>query len=243
MAGLSGRDLDFAVFMRDVNVLEPVQGHLLDPSKGVILDFCGDGDHSFDIFMHTASMCEGQMGPRIHLISDNGGPARIVKDSPVNKPGRTTDEDVLDDIAGAVVLKNITKVALKGHALCGHNMMVGDLSFEDSCSLLVEAKRRVKTEVLPRVPGIVEILKRKFPEKDFGYVDEIQKLCVPLFMHVDWGMKKRTYHFNLPAWEAYQRGEVPLAKAPLDKKMPSWSEKFTQLFPDQYRIIPVPLDR
>ena len=171
---LSKEDLEAVRQLRDLNILDEVKGHLLDQRKGIILISCADGDQFNDIFSQKVKLQEGHCEyPRVHTFCWNGGALRLAPNSPVNKPGRSTCRDLLDEIKDARMMKAIDTIALYIHAPCG-KARAYNLSFINEINLLMSAKTNIKKEN----PNI----------------------HVACFGHIDYGDKKRTYFISRENW-------------------------------------------
>ncbi|MFA6161628.1 MAG: hypothetical protein WC766_05705 [Patescibacteria group bacterium] len=143
---LSAEDLEIKNALKGKGILEDVNHHKIDLANGVILTACADGDQMPDIFKHvTQSCCVHRSDPRIHTIALNGGALLIPRNSPVTQLGE--DRVIIEHIRAACKLKKIFTVALYAHAPCG---MAGyyDLDLMHVLELLVQAKERIKTELV-----------------------------------------------------------------------------------------------
>jgi hypothetical protein len=180
VAVLSESDYRLIREWREFGVLQDVDDHRLDQREGVILITCSDGDRFCDIFAKQVRMVEGQCkDPRIHTFAWNGGILRIAPGSPANKPGRTTDEDLLDEVADARAMKGINLVAGYSHIPCG-KAGACKISPEQVIRLHIAAKRRIK-------------------ELNRG-------IKVANFCHIDYGNgSKRTYFLSRCSWEEWVR--------------------------------------
>lgn len=135
-------------------VLQSLKGHRLNQSDGIILVSCGDCDQFADIFEQKIRMQKDQrLDTRIHPITPNGGPIRLVHDSPANKPGRTYDLDLMDDILFVARKKVVRTVALVIHLPCGH-AAEHSLAFFQMLRLLIQAKHQLKTEGAPYIQRV-----------------------------------------------------------------------------------------
>lgn len=146
MGALSAQDLEICLSLKQKGLLERVDDHLIDLANGIILTTCADGDQMPDIFTHVAkSCCVHRSDPRIHTIALNGGALLIPHYSPVTHLGE--DRVLIEHIRAACQLKKIFTVALYAHAPCG---MAGfyDLNLNQVLELLVQAKERIKTELV-----------------------------------------------------------------------------------------------
>jgi hypothetical protein len=185
MSVLSKSDAAAIKLYVEASVLCSVEPHLIDQTDGAIVVTCADGDRSYDIFMHHAEMQRlHRPDPRIHWISRNGGALRLAPDSPLNKPGHSTQIDCLDDIGEAIMLKGMKVIVLYGHAPCGKAGHHG-LSLHETLRLLISAKR----VVLEHFPDLVA---RCFYHVDFG----------PDYEALGRRKQQLTYFLNREAWEA-----------------------------------------
>ena len=168
-------DQEFAQMMRDNRVFEDIDPSKLDLSKGVILVACCDGDQIDDRYRFWCSLLESHGLPqRVHLITRHGGALRLAENSPLNKPGRTTDIDLIEEIEEAAPLKDIWTVILEAHGPCGKARACG-LSLEASTDLHIRGKQRLRSR-----------------RNDITYAT---------VYHIDWihgnqPCKKRYYHFS-----------------------------------------------
>lgn len=160
--------------LRERDVLQDVQGHLLDQKDGIILISCADGDRFPDIFaFHTALQSEQRSDPRVHTFAWNGGPLRLAPASPTNKLERTTQIDLMEEVRDARAMKGIDTVALVAHWPCG-KAGACKISLPESIRLAFAAKERLK-------------------EENHG-------IRVALFLQVDYGDKMRTYFASRAKW-------------------------------------------
>ena len=146
MATLSADDVRLIRKLRDCGALEDVAEHRLDQSRGVIAVPCSDGDRMFDVFEHLTRIQAGQrpgMHPLVHLLPRHGGALRLVKGAPVNRPGSTIDDDLMDEINAARFGKGINTIALYAHAPCMHTE-ASRVGLVQSLGLLLGAKWRVR---------------------------------------------------------------------------------------------------
>lgn len=160
-------------------VFADVEDHLLDQGNGVIMVTCSDGDQMPDIFSFQEKMRgDHRKNPRIHTIALNGGALLIGENSPLKSDGE--DRVMLKHIKQAIELKGITTIALYVHAPCGAAGLCR-LDMRQVLDLLMEAKRRIKTEM----PGVT----------------------VACFCHVDNG-KKRTYFVSRERYEEWKQRQA-----------------------------------
>lgn len=165
--------------MRRGEVLRDVQQHQIDARNGVVLVACGDGDQFHDLYRHKTEILAPQRGePRIHPLILNGGALLIPHDSPFNRD-LPNDGVLLQNIAGAIKLKDIRTIAIYVHAPCGMARSA-ELNFEEIIRLLVAAKRRIRHEL--------------------SHVDGLK---VAAFCHIHWEDGKRTYHVSADAWDRW----------------------------------------
>jgi len=177
MARQTGFSEAFLEELRSARALQDFDTSQLDQEEGVILVACSDGDQFPELYRHLTLIQTGRWReqPRIHPVSLNGGPLRLVADSPANKPGRGTHLDVLESIADARSAKGIETVLLCGHAPCAHAGM-REINFPSTLRLLLRAK---------------EIVKGTF-----------SWMRVAALLHVDHGDgRKRTYFVSRPELE------------------------------------------
>lgn len=175
---LTEEDLKYIERLKEVEIFQNVDDHLLDQTNGLILVTCGDGDQMFDIFKYHVQMQNGHLSdPRIHLLAFNGGASRLSRNSPTNRPGFLSDLTFMEGIHEAVALKGIRTIGLQIHGPCGKIARCG-LTFKQSLPLLIEAKLRVKSEIANSI---------------------VACLC-----HIDYGNhKKRTEFVNRPNFEKW----------------------------------------
>jgi len=188
MASISEEDLRVIRSLRTAGVLDDVEPHLLNQQNGAVVVVCADGDQSYDIFTNHARMQDAHRSdPRIHYITRNGGALRLAPYSPANKHGRTTQLDLLDEIAETLPMKGIETVALYIHAPCG-KAATSAISFALSIELLFEAKRILKANV----PGVRVSC---FSHVDYG----------PNFIELGKTKQRLTYFASRTKWEEYKR--------------------------------------
>lgn len=185
MMKMSPEEIRFFERLREAGVLEDVNGNRPDASKGVILVTCADGDQMADIFNHT-----GNLTPRLHTLSLNGGGLILPPESPANtsfvcscERRETALGDIfMEQIATARRLKGIDLVALHVHFPCGI-ARAHEMAPQQLMELLVSAKDRLKREM----KGI--------------------KVCA--FIHIAWpDDRKRTYFVSREKWVAHTGGGI-----------------------------------
>lgn len=177
MGSISYGDEKIIADLRRTNVLQDPVGHLLDLKNGSILVTCSDADYFFSILCRQLKMILGQRhNARIHPLCMNGGPIRLVPNSPANK---RPDEHLFyqGEILDAMKMKGIKTIALVVHAPCGKAAACNiDLLY--LLKLLVQAKLIVK-----KMDGDVVVvcyIHVAFPNKD-----------------------EHTYFFSRPDWEEW----------------------------------------
>lgn len=179
---------DFALIglYRQTGVFQRVDSYRLDQREGAVVVSCADADRFFDIFMNHAEMQRVHRDePRIHWLTRNGGALRLAPQCPLNRPGRSTQADFLDEIEETLPMKRIGVIALYGHAPCG-KACAHEVSIPETVSLLVAAKNAVR---------------ERFPTA--------QVCC---FYHVDYGpdfaqlgkdKRQLTYFVDREKWEIH----------------------------------------
>lgn len=198
----SGKDLQFLQLLRSCRILDDVDEHLLDESLGTVMVSCSDGRRMHDIFTHKVKMQRfHRPDPKIHTIAVAGGAPRLVKDSPMNEPGHTTDVDLMREIRLGCQLMETNIVALYAHGACGMATM-SNMNLLRVFDDLVAAKERVKLEL----PGSqvacfyhaaypIEVSKRK----RFWFGDWVPPVFrKPLF---GTGERQRTYFLSRDRFE------------------------------------------
>jgi len=175
MGSLSAADRRAYTLLRNSRILDDVEAHRLDLTKGVILHACADGDQSFDLFTHLTKVVTVQRtDPRIHWFGDNGGALILPTNSPFNVNRR--GENRLEEMQEAHDLKGICTVALYSHAPCGK--VGGSMNLTAQVNHLVRAKIQVKER--------------------FSWAH------VACFFHMDLGEgNKHTYFVSRKNWEEY----------------------------------------
>jgi hypothetical protein len=168
---LTEADLNYARMLRVTNALADIDSANMDLSTGVIAVMCCDGHQMEDRHEYLTAMLKANGSPSvIHKITRHGGALRLAENSPLNKRGRTTDADLLDEIAEAAEMKNIGTVLLEAHAPCGMAAM-HHLSLKAVVELLFAGKMRARAEM---------------PDLTFATI-----------LHMDWGGgQKRYYHLS-----------------------------------------------
>lgn len=175
-------DLAFARALYKHNVLQKINKDLLPLSNGAIVIGCCDGDQICDRVDYLRKLM-GEKGcpQRLHFITRHGGALRLLADSPLNKPGRTTSEDLLDEIEEAMRLKHINTLCPEAHCKCGacHD---NNIPLKQVVELLCRSRK---------------VLTERFPTA----------MTVKL-MHIDWGQEKN--YFKLSG-EEYERSAHKVA--------------------------------
>jgi hypothetical protein len=136
-------------------------------SNGVIMVACADGDQMHDVYNYQCNMCATQRAtPRIHTLALNGGALLLSPMCPLTQE-RHEGAALVNHIAGAKLLKNITSLALYSHAPCGAAGLA-NMSIRDQIRELLAAATHIQESV-----------------------DAVSAMC---YFHVDWGHgRKRTY--------------------------------------------------
>jgi hypothetical protein len=179
-APVSVEDALLVAHMREVGVLNRVNGYAFDP-KGTVLITCSDGNriHTVlntkrDIYLET-----GVPDPCVHTLALNGGPVNL---APELYAGFSSDEYpllvvphadrvLLSNIAGAMLLKRLNSINLCGHLPCGVVTGLG-LNASDALRLLVQAKFRVKAAFQGvGVTMFVHVATRDSPEGTIFFVN------------------------------------------------------------------------
>lgn len=146
---LSPEDNQSLRILENLGILQVHNGSKLETGNGIILVTCSDGDKILEFLGHIEGLIrEGGGKFRPHIFAEHGGAMLIAEDCPLYR--RThADEFLLEQIADAHEMKNISTVILMVHAPCGaakkeHISVVQELAY------LVRAKRRVK-ELMPQL--------------------------------------------------------------------------------------------
>ena len=164
---LSIASLELIEGFRRSGILQDIDAHRIDQSKGAIIVSCADGDQMHDLFHHHEALVqESNCAPRLHTLALNGGALLLPMTSPLNRQFNE-DKVLLHHIAVAQKLKEIDTVVLYAHAPCGAAMM-HDMSFFQVVQYLMQAKMMLKNSG----PAGIK---------------------VACFIHIDYGDKKRTY--------------------------------------------------
>jgi hypothetical protein len=143
MSQLSAKDLEFISELKEAEVFQPIKGHLIDQSKGVILVTCSDGDRFPEIFQHQVRLqADCRPDPRIHVLAWHGGALACATCSPVNRR-KGAHKVFLDQIKDAREWKNIDTVVLEAHGPCGAAGFFG-VSLEQCLALQIGAKKNVR---------------------------------------------------------------------------------------------------
>lgn len=146
---LSTEDQQLVVRMRDGHVLQDDMTPTMLPGsgKGLILVSCADGDRFPDIFAHKLGAYKDKAGqPCMHSLALNGGAPTMAPNSPFTKIHPAQGEVFLQNIADALVIKQLQTVALYGHAPCGV-AQAHAVGLRQLVALLIAAKRRIKDDV------------------------------------------------------------------------------------------------
>ena len=187
MGSLSNKDRELIRELRAAGVLQDIDDHLIDQTKGAILVTCSDGDQFCDIFTKQVHMQAGcRSDPRIHVFGWHGGALACAPCSPINRR-KHADGVFVDQIADARTLKEIDLVVLYAHAPCGAAGLY-NVGLEQVIALQIRAKMKIKT-----------------------LNEGISIVCC---FHVDHGNgQKRSYFLSRPDWEkwAEQRGIQAIA--------------------------------
>lgn len=174
MGHLNENDRAFLRKLRNENILEDVDSHLLNEKDGVIMVTCADADQMADVFKKQSEyVLDQRENVRVHTLALNGGSLVIPEFSPLNSE-LPKGKIILDDIAGAILLKGIKTIILYAHAPCGAAGLC-NLDVKTVINYLIQSK---------------EDLKNKF--------EGIKVVC---FFHVDWGDHKRTYFISADKWK------------------------------------------
>lgn len=160
-------------------VIQDLKGHLISGPVAVVK--CSDGQQSLDILLKHADAqkknpVKRKLSPceyaNVHVFAGHGGALRIPRNSPINKRGRTTDIDLMDQIKEAYGM-GYKKIVLYTHAPCKKATSQG-LNIVDIIDLLIQAKYRLKSK--------------------------IKGISVACFLHVDYqqdnSKRKRTYFIS-----------------------------------------------
>ena len=202
MLMLTDTDREWISAMRKADVLANVDAHLIDPD-GTILVTCADADQFPEIFVYKNVLIrrvrQHRRRPRIHTFVWNGGALRLVGNSPINRMDAKCGDCAkvfVNEVAGAISLKNIWRVALYMHAPCG-KAHAAKLDFYESVKLLLRAKDELRVR-----------LRASLPE------ESLLRLSIALFCHIDYGKgRKRTYYISrdrFMEWHANLQAKLAL---------------------------------
>lgn len=183
MSSLTLLDRQWITKMRQDKILEDVDPHRLDQSRGIIMVACADGDQMPGIFQYQADSQVQRTIPRIHTLSLNGG-AILLASPPSPILQWREDMVLLEHIKTARRLKEIDSIALYAHAPCGAAYLA-KLDFLEVARRLMEAKT---------------ILKKT-----------LNGATVACFCHIDYGEKatekrrKKTYFLSRQRWTEWAK--------------------------------------
>ncbi|MBI5370210.1 hypothetical protein HZA85_03420 [Candidatus Uhrbacteria bacterium] len=184
MGRLSTFDREVIGILREENVLQDGEAHLLESPTGVIVVACSDGDQMPDIFDHYRDLARaGEWPVRPHMLCLHGGAMLIAPDCPLYRAFHV-DELLLQHIreAEGLDLKGIGTVVLYVHAPCGAAGLA-NLTVVNQLDMLMRAKARVKA---------IDMTNR-----------------VICFVHVDYGNegngshRRRTYFMSAAGWAEF----------------------------------------
>lgn len=159
---LSAEDTRSVHILEQAKVLLPHDGSKLETGNGIILITCSDGDKILEFLEHIEELVrEGHGKFRPHIFAGHGGAMLIAEDCPLYRSTHA-DEFLLEQIADAHEMKNISTVILMVHAPCGaakkgHIDVVAELAY------LVRAKKRVK-QVMPQL-NVSTFIDVHFPDE------------------------------------------------------------------------------
>ena len=177
---ISEIDQMFVDTLRGADVLQPVNGHNIDQSKGVILVACSDGNQLHDLFTTQVAIQKGQCAdPMIHFLGGHGGALKLAPHSPIVKSSRTTDIDLIDEINEAHDMKQTSTVVLYTHVPCGKAYSI-DLNFMQVISYQMAAKTRLR-----------------------GLNPKLKLVCFTHVHHRDG--RRRTYYISREAWIRWEQ--------------------------------------
>ncbi len=178
---LTNNELVLVKSLKNAEVLQDLDPHLLDQRDGIIIVACADGDYFFDLFSHHARTQIHRTDPRMHTFGWHGGALACAPCSPVN-PVKRADDVFMRQIADARSLKDIHLVGLYAHMPCGAVRTCG-IPMEKALALQVRAYARVKAV-------------------NHG-------IKVACFLHVDYGRRVgggknfHSYYFSPEKWERW----------------------------------------
>lgn len=182
MASIEVREEDVALLkiLKDDGVLKPVNVEHLVAKNGAALIFCGDCDHSDDIWRHFQKLLSDAKKPnRIFPVSRAGGSIWVPKSDLLIQAGLPRDEDIFFDLSIACDKKDVFTIFPTVHAPCGAGGLYG-LSLFDQIELLVLSKERIKEK--------------------YGYIEGLE---VKVFIHICYpGIRRRTYFTSAEIWNA-----------------------------------------
>lgn len=183
---LSDETLALIARFRTNGVLQDLDTHRIDQSKGAIIVSCADGDQIHDLFHHHEQLFnDAGISPRIHTLALNGGALLVAAGSPLTTWMRE-DEVLLKNIGVARQLKEIDTVILYAHAPCGA-AGAANMTFHNVLEYLMQAKTRLKR------------------------IDD--KIKVACFCHIDYGDgKKRTYFVSRECFEKFNPNAIASLK-------------------------------
>ncbi len=173
--------------LRDAGVFQEINTALLENMRsGTIFIPCADGHHFGDLFTYHTQICGHKDEQLHHPLSLNGGALLIPNESPLLRredgSRRHDDAVLLENLVGAIQLKQPKAVILYAHAPCGMARL-HRLSIHNECALLFTAKDRIRNAT-----------------KDLDVPD------LRVWFHVydsDKTVPYATYHLNRGSWSAY----------------------------------------
>lgn len=175
---LSRMELKWVRTLRNADVLRPIDEHRLRGNHTISI-VCPDCHQIGDIFDHHRRMC----GYAPHQLALNGGALLIAQPSPLAQSA-TEGDVLLENLAEAIRLKNLSRVVLYAHAPCGKAASV-NIGVRLTVGLLIAAKRRIKEH---------EPLRR-------GAGATLKLFC---FVHIAYPESgKKTYFVSRQDWEEF----------------------------------------
>lgn len=144
MPQINERDWQQVRESRTRNTLVHLDRNILQGIPSVINLGCGDPFRDPEATSYIQSLLPAnEKLPLVHSLKRNGGGAILAPNSPLVKPGRTADEDLMDDIEDAHVRLGIMHLLLKAHVPC-LKLYDRDIDVFTTQSMLVRAKQRLK---------------------------------------------------------------------------------------------------
>lgn len=149
---LQGSDLELFHVLRTAGVFQHLDGNRLDTEGGSTVVTCGDNyrNRFSDIFTYHGKVQE-TCGSRIEIVhSWAAGALALAPNSPVNQRTPMFDLCCVGKLQELAESGKFRTIALYAHFPCLGAQLHG-VSFKRAIELLIDAKSRLKREVLPNV--------------------------------------------------------------------------------------------